>query len=188
MSISARFTSADLAWLPAMDGIRYEIIDGDLFVSKQPNWDHQYASDRVVRPLHDWNDLTGLGFAASTPGLVFADDDDVIPDVVWISRARLAEVRDAGGHLTAAPELVVEVLSPGRENARRDREIKLALYARRGVREYRIVDWQLEAVDVYRRVADDLALVATLTGADVLTTPLLPGFECPIAVLWMPAP
>ena len=186
MSISARFTSADLDWLPEIEGIRYEIIDGDLFVAKQPHWHHQYALDRIARPLHDWNDQTGHGFAMSTPGLLFSEDNDVIPDVVWISRARLAAVADAAGHLRAAPELVVEVLSPGRENERRDREVKLALYARQGVQEYWIVDWQRRAIEVYRRMGDDLPRVATLTGEDVLTTPLLPGFTCPLSGLWAP--
>ena len=192
MSISARFTSTDLERLPATEGIRYEIIDGDLFVSKQPHWQHQYASDRIARPLHDWNDRTGLGVAMSAPGLIFTEDNDVIPDVVWIRRARLEAVVDAAGHLRAAPELVVEVLSPGRENERRDREVKLALYARQGVQEYWIVDWQRQAVEVYRRIEDDpsagsgqaLRLVATLAGGDALTTPLLPGFACPISSLW----
>jgi Uma2 family endonuclease len=195
MSISARFTSMDLDRLPAIEGIRYEIIDGDLFASKHPHWHHQYASDRIARPLHDWNDQTGLGIAMSVPGLVFAEVNDVIPDVVWINRDRLAAVEDAAGHLRAAPELVVEVLSPGRENERRDREVKLALYARQGVQEYWIVDWQGQAVEVYRRVDDDpsassgqaLRLVTTLTGEDALTTPLLPGFSCPIARLWPPS-
>ena len=187
MSISARFTSKDLDRLPSIEGIRYEIIDGDLYVAKQPHWHHQYASDRIARPLHDWNDETGLGFAMSVPGLVLSEEDDVIPDVVWISRARLDAVVDVAGHLTAAPELVVEVLSPGRENERRDREVKLPLYARQGVQEYWIVDWRQQIVDVYRRADDDLQRVATLTGSDILTTPLLPGFALPIATLWVPS-
>ena len=187
MSISARFTSKDLERLPDIAGIRYEIVDGDLFASKQPHWHHQYASDGAVRALQDWNDRTGLGVAMSVPGLVFAEDNDVIPDVVWISRARLAAVVDAAGHLTAAPELVVEVLSPGRENERRDREVKLGLYARQGVQEYWIVDWQRRSVEVFRRVEADLVRVATLTGEDVLNTPLLPSFSLPVLGLWAPS-
>src|SRR5436190_23969914 len=109
MSISARFTSKDLDWLPAVEGIRYEIIDGDLYVAKQPHWRHQYTADRVARRLHDWNDRTGLGFAMTVPGLVFSEHNDVIPDVVWTSRSRLAAVEDDAGHLRAAPEPVVEV-------------------------------------------------------------------------------
>src|SRR4051794_28640811 len=187
MSISARFTSKDLDWLPAVEGIRYEIIDGDLYVSKQPHWHHQYTADRVAYRLNHWNDRTGLGFAITVPGLVFSEDNDVIPDVVWISRSRLDAVEDAAGHLRDAPELVVEVLSLGRENERRDREVKLDLYRRRGVQEYWIVDWRQQSVEVYRRTDGDLGLVATHVGTDVLTTPLLPDFSCPLRELWAPS-
>jgi hypothetical protein len=59
----------------------------------------------------------------------------VIPDVVWISKARLAVSLDEAGHLTSAPELIVEVLSPGTANEQRDRQAKLKLYAFRGVQD-----------------------------------------------------
>ncbi len=83
--------------------------------------------------------------------LVFTDADNVIPDVVWVSRERLAVLLDEAGHLTGAPELVVEVLSPDNENDRRDRELKLKLYSERGVQEYWIIDWQKQQVEAYRR-------------------------------------
>lgn len=70
--------------------------------------------------------------ALIAPGLVFAAAADVAPDVVWVSRERLAGMLDRAGHLTKAPELVVEVLSPGKTNERRERgALKLAatLYA-----------------------------------------------------------
>jgi len=57
-----------------------------------------------------------------SPGIVF-QSDNVIPDVVWASNERLERLLDEAGHLTAAPELVVEVLSPGKKNERRDREL-----------------------------------------------------------------
>ena len=79
--------------------------------------------------------------AAVAPRLIFAGDDEVAPDVVWASTARLAAILGAGGWLYAAPELVVEVLAPGPKNIQRDRQTKLKLYARRGVDEYWIVDW-----------------------------------------------
>ncbi len=59
--------------------------------------------------------------------------------MVWASNERLTALLDDAGHLTAAPELIVEVLSSGAENIRRDREAKLKLYSSRGVREYGIV-------------------------------------------------
>jgi Uma2 family endonuclease len=190
MTVQRRYTSADLDMLPEIEGIRYEIIDGELFVAKQPSWDHQSTCGEICAALKQWSRETGLGRAAEAPGMVFADDtdDDVIPDVVWISRARLARALDAAGHLTIAPELVVEVLSPGSTNERRDREAKLGLYSRRGVDEYWIVDWRRHRVEVFRRVGGpDLELVATLGDEDALTSPLLPGFEVKVASLWEPA-
>ena len=88
------------------------------------------------------------------------------------------------GKLHAAPELVVEILSPGATNQRRDREAKLKLYAREGVGEYWIVDWRTRGVDVYRRTDERLQAAATLTDADTLTSPLLPGFAYPVGDLW----
>jgi Uma2 family endonuclease len=186
VSTTRRYTSADLERLPQVEGTRYEIIDGELHVSTAPAWEHQFACIRVVRALDTWSEETGLGVANAAPGLVLALDDDVVPDVVWISRARLATALDDARHLQVAPELVVEVLSPGAANERRDREAKFALYSRQGVEEYWIVDWRRQRVAVYRREEAALRLVATLGGDDVLTTPLLPGFACPISTLWMP--
>ena len=121
MSVSARFTSKDLERLPDIPGIRYEIIDGELYVSKAPAWEHQHTLGKTYQSLQTWNAQVCLGIALITPGLVAIGDDDVIPDVVWISLDRLAAIVDHAGHFTAAPELVIEVLSPGRENERRDR-------------------------------------------------------------------
>ena len=181
---SLRYTSRDLECLPDVDGVRYEIIDGDLHESKQPSWHHQRACMRISLTLEVWSDQTGAGVTVPAPGLIFAADEDVAPDVVWISRERLADALDEAGHLRVAPELVVEVLSPGPANERRDRELKLKLYSRQGVREYWIVDWHRRIVQVFRRQRATLRLVATLQDDDVLTTPLLAGFACPILSLW----
>jgi Uma2 family endonuclease len=57
-----------------------------------------------------------LSQAAINPGIIFTDTDNVIPDVVWGSTERLAVLLDNAGHLTAAPELIVKVLSSGSDN------------------------------------------------------------------------
>ena len=87
-------------------------------------------------------------------------------------------------NLTEAPELVVEVLSPGEENERRDQEVKLKLYASQGVQEYWIADRRLQQVQVYRRQTATLKLVATLLVSDEINSPLLPGFTCNIAMFF----
>jgi Uma2 family endonuclease len=116
--------------------------------------------------------------------VIFADDDDVAPDVVWVSTARLQHLLDDKGHLRGAPELVIEVLSPGSLNEQRDREVKLKLYSRRGVDEYWIVDWRARTVDVYRREGAALLLAEHLSGEDRLTSPLLPDFTAPLPDLF----
>jgi Uma2 family endonuclease len=187
MSRAIRFTVADIESLPdPLDDTRYELIDGELLVAKQPQWGHQYASLALGSALHIWSLQTGRGFAGLAPGLIFSPEDGVAPDVVWISRERRARGVRADGHLYEAPELVVEILSPGSANERRDRDLKLKLYAREGVDEYWIVDWRARSVAVYRRAGDALALTGTLTGADELTSPHLPGFAMPVPELWEP--
>ncbi|UFP93842.1 Uma2 family endonuclease [Gloeobacter morelensis] len=178
-----RWTAADLELLPD-NGNRYEIIDGELFVTRAPHWKHQEVSGRIFAELDGWSRRTGSGRAAVAPGVLFGEADNVIPDVVWASSERLDLLLDAAGHLSGAPELVVEVLSPGEQNERRDRQSKLKLYSARGVQEYWIVDWQLQQVAVYRREQAVLQLQTTLLGADILASPLLPGLTCPVGLLF----
>lgn len=186
MESSLRYTTTDLEGLPAIEGIRYEIIEGDLYVSRSTDWHHQYVCGAIFLALQTWSLETRSGVAILAPGVIFDPEDNVVPDLVWVSRERFAHAWDSRGHMRAAPDLVVEVLSPGAENERRDRELKLKLYSRQGAREYWIVDWQLRSVQVYRREQAALRLTETLSAADVLTSPLLPGFACSVATLWEP--
>ncbi|MCC3572083.1 MAG: Uma2 family endonuclease [Microcoleus sp. PH2017_40_RAT_O_B] len=180
ISDKVRWTTADLELLPD-NGDRYELIDGELFVTRAPHWGHQQTCGRFFSVLDTWSMSAGLGRAAINPGLIFTEADNVIPDVVWASNERLALLLDEAGHLTGAPELVVEVLSAGTDNERRDRDLKLRLYSVRGVQEYWIANWRLQQIEVYRREQASLRLVATLLRNDQLTSPLLPGFSCSVA-------
>jgi Uma2 family endonuclease len=182
-----RFTSADILLLPE-DNKRYEIIEGELYVSRAPGYEHQYTCTRLAKFLDNWNDESELGVVLGGPGLVFAEDDDVIPDVVWVSHENFTHSVDAAGHLTQAPELAIEVLSLGKANQERDRQAKLRLYSRRGVLEYWIVDWMFKKVDIYRRKMTRLKHVATLLPTDELQSPLLPGFACPVKALFFAPP
>jgi Uma2 family endonuclease len=186
MAVGFRFTQADFDRLPEIEGIRYELIDGELYVSTQPAEPHQYTCTVLTADLEIWNRQSHAGMTLQAPGLVFPDGDNVAPDLVWISFARRAQALDAGGHYTLAPEIVLEVLSPGGVNERRDREVKLGLYSRRQVQEYWIADWQAHTLEIYRHDGETLRLIDTLTDGDVLTSPLLPGFACAVTTLWAP--
>lgn len=176
-----RWTTKDIEVLPENEGTRYEVVDGDLFMTRAPHWKHQRTCFNFCQELETWSRSSGLGQATITAGVLFGESDDVIPDVVWASNEKLDLLLDEAGHLTGAPELVVEVLSAGNENVRRDKEAKLKLYSSRGVEEYWIADWRLKKVEVYRRENARLALVLTLLNDDELTSPLLPGFSCVVS-------
>ena len=179
MGPTLRWTSADLEVLPD-DGKRYEIIDGELYVSRQPGYHHQYACTKLLSVLDGWSTPRNAGVTLPAPGVIFADDDDVAPDVVWISRERLAVALDHAGHIHTAPELVVEVLSPGSANERWDREVQRKFYSRCGVNEYWIVDWQQRKIEVYRRQDLALHLAATLHATDTLTSPSCWALRVPL--------
>ncbi len=183
MDTTLRWTSGDLELLPD-DGKHYEIIDGELYVSKAPRYEHQRACANTLFLLGQWSRQTRLGEVVSSPGIVFADDDDVIPDLVWISRERRDQILGHDGHFHAAPELVIEALSFTGNNERRDREAKLKLYSRRGVKEYWLINWLMRQVEVYRRRGRGLQLVAKLQASQTLASPLLPGFSCQVAEIF----
>lgn len=92
---------------------------------------------------------------------------------------------DEAGHLIAAPELVVEILSPGEKNERRDKEAKLKLYSTYGVLEYWIAEHrQQRKLEVYRRDHGILKLALSLYAKDELMSPALPGFSVVIGQLF----
>jgi len=179
-----RWTVADVEALPYDEWHTYELIDGTLHVWEPPHCDHQVVVFQIAKALDDWSDVSGLGVANFRVGLVLSDTDAVSPDVVWISHERFTALLNADGHLIGAPELVAEVLSPGSPHEQRDRTAKLRLYEAYDVQEYWIVDWQLQQVTIYRREQGALRLALTLLAGDTLTSPLLPGFACPVARLF----
>lgn len=183
METLPKLTSADLGLLPE-DGKLYELIEGELYVSRQPSWDHQYSCVRLGRFLDEWNEQTGLGVVNAAPGVIFAEDDDVAPDLVWISHGKLSAALGEDRKLHSAPELIIEVLSPGSSNQQRDRQAKLKLYSRRGVLEYWIVNGQEHEVEVYRYDGTSLRFCATFQSEDLLQSTLLPGFSCHVSKLF----
>jgi Uma2 family endonuclease len=127
---------------------------------------------------------------AKSPIRWTTQDIEALPDNEWIryeivDGERIAQIQDQAGHFQGAPELVVEVLPPGKVNEDRDRSAKLKLYSVQGVLEYWIVDRTAQRLEIYRREQAQLTLVATLVAQDTITSPLLPGFACEVARLFV---
>ena len=180
--VKVRFTYEDHLLAPD-DGMRREIIDGEEHVAAAPTTRHQRIVFRLSGILYDHLSRTGQGEAFAAPTDVVLSETDVPqPDLLFISDGRLSIVEKRG--VFGAPDLVVEVLSEG--NRRHDEVRKRKLYERYGVREYWIVDPELDAVKVYRMTASGYRRTseASAEAGDTLTTPLLPGLEIPLAPLF----
>jgi len=67
-----RWTVADVEALPYDEWRRYEVIDGELFVSTAARYEHQMTSNRISFELTSWNDVTELGQVIPTPGVIFS--------------------------------------------------------------------------------------------------------------------
>ena len=176
---SVKFTYADFLHFPD-DGKRHEIIDGEHYVTPSPNIKHQ----RVAGNLHAllWLHLKGhsLGSVFTAPlDVVLSDLDVVEPDLLYISHERASVL--TAQHVRGAPDLVVEILSPG--TRRVDEITKRRLYERSNVREYWVVDPELDTIKIYRRAEESFVRVAELSveHGDTLTTPLLPELAIPLA-------
>jgi Uma2 family endonuclease len=175
-NVERLLTIADLDAFPDDDGNRYELIEGVLYVSTAPGLPHQLVLNNLLVELGLYRRENPIGVIVPGPGTIFSNYDAVIPDIVIIRNERWNTVTSEQ-RVTGAPDIVVEILSPGSENRRRDLQVKRKLYGKYGVSEYWIVDNNDRSIAIYRLQNQSLENVVTLRGDDVLTTPLLPGFE-----------
>jgi Uma2 family endonuclease len=142
-NLKRQWTIADRDALPD-DGNRYEVIDGELFVTPSPTWKHQDAVGRLYRLLSEYLDRERIGHAFLAPAdVVFSPKRGVQPDlfIVPLVDGRPPRHFDAVKRLL----LAVEVLSP--TTARNDRVDKRALYRDEHVDEYWIVDLDARTVE-----------------------------------------
>jgi len=176
-------TIADWDAMPYREGTRYEIIEGELFVSCSPGLTHQMVLTNLIFLIGNFIRTNPIGTAVSTPGLILSNLSGVIPDLVFFRHEqRDTIVKD--DRLHGPPALVIEILSPGSANIRRDRLAKLQLYAKHGVPEYWIVDPRSMILERYGNQGSSLILLETLRYEDSLSTATLPGFSCPMSEIF----
>jgi Uma2 family endonuclease len=166
------------------DGRRHELIDGKHYVTAAPNMWHQRLSMRLTKALLDYLESHPVGELFAAPfDVVMTNIDVVEPDLLLVTNDQADQLNLK--NLRGAPSLVIEMTSPS--TSRLDRRLKRDLYARRGVREYWMVDHEAASIAVFRHAADGgFPLVDALLASDsaALTTPLLPGFSLPLPALF----
>ena len=172
--IEPLLTVADLDACPD-DNNRYELIEGELFVSRAPGIPHQRVLNNLQFTFGTYLKNNPIGIVVPGAGAIFSNYDAVIPDLAFVKTDRWNDIV-SNDRFNAAPDLVIEVMSPGKENRDRDLLVKRQLYAKYGVVEYWIVDPENRLVDVYRLRDSRLESAATFRNGDEITTSLLPGF------------
>lgn len=173
-NIKHLMTVADLDAFPDDDGKRYELIEGELFVSCAPGLPHQAVLQNLLMELGLYLKQNPVGTTVPGPGVVFSNYSGVIPDLVFVSNEKSNSIV-ANHRFVAAPDLVVEIISPGSENRSRDFKAKRRLYAKYGVQEYWIVDSENTSVAIFRLHETGLEEVSLLRGDDEIASPLFPG-------------
>ncbi len=167
------WTYEDYTRLPE-NGLRYEIIKGELLMTPAPLPKHQ----RIIANLYGylWEYLrhqpVGEVFFApidvNLPGLA----SPVQPDLLFIANDRLGIIKER--FIEGPPDLIMEVLSAGSEM--HDRRTKFELYARAGVREYWLVDPDRRAIEIYVLRGQAYAPLGSFGVEAETRSEVLPGF------------
>ena len=159
---------------------RLELFDGVLYLMSTPTKDHQFLMGQLYLFFALYLDRF-----PQTPAEVYQDLTTILsrelqravdPDLVIILSGR----DDIGGtiYVEGAPDIVVEILSTDRGH---DLVFKRRIYAEAGVREYWIFDPRNDTALPLELQNREYVERPTLTAADTLSTPLLPGLAIPLA-------
>jgi Uma2 family endonuclease len=178
-----QWTWEDYLRLPD-DGNRYEIVEGVLYMSPAPSFDHQYALFELARLLGNYTREHRLGLVLVAPFDVrlFVGADPVQPDLLFFRPGNLPAAGSA--FFQGIPDLIVEVVSPG--STRLDQYIKFGAYEKAKVPEYWLVDPRGRMVTVFSLdpAKGEYQEISRAVAGDQLTSPTFPGFVLPVAGLF----
>ncbi len=182
MSTVSLVTADEVLALPSGMGKRYELVAGELRIMSPGGWRHGNVISNLHVKLASYVSQHELGmmFGAETGFRLTTDPDTVrAPDIAFIANANVPAQLPDGGFWPGAPDLAVEVLSPGDRTGEVDEKIEAWLSA--GCSAVWIVDSKLETVTIYRSRKDVQVRAAneTLDGE-----PIVPGFSCKVEELF----
>ena len=168
-------------YLKTPDDKRYELIEGELYMTPSPITNHQRISGKIEFELRKFVVENDCGEVFDAPYDVYFDDENVVqPDILFISKDRLNIIGDK--NLQGAPDLVIEILSES--NAYRDLIQKKKLYARHGVQEYWIVVPGEKTIDIHILKNKTYQLYKTLGEYDTLESQILKGFKMELKAIF----
>jgi len=172
---------ADLFDFPD-DGLRRELLDGEMLVSPSPDVRHQVVSRRLVVTIATYLDAHGGGEVFDAPLDVILDASTVLqPDVFVVLEANRSIITRE--NIKGVPDLVVEIVS----DPRVDRVRKRGIYERFRVPEYWVTDPDSDRVEASRLGADGrYGKPEIFEPGEILTYAPLPGLRIDLAALLSP--
>lgn len=172
-SENLKFTYEDYLVIPD-DGKRYEIIEGELFMTPAPILKHQDILREFSNRIDSFVKKNNLGIVFFAPcDVIFSKTNIVQPDILFISKKNRAILAEK--NIQGAPDLLVEIISPSTEE--RDVVFKKKLYSKFGVKEYWIVYPNEDKVEVFSLQNNGYQLHGNYEKKEVLISPLLKGLE-----------
>lgn len=182
MTTQAQTVTAEQLLRMPDDGFRYELVRGELRKMAPAGHAHGRITVRLTWRLAQHVEAHDLGvvYAAET-GFLLAVDPDVVraPDVAFVRKERVALAAEARGYFPAAPDLAVEVISPGDTYAEVEEKVMVWLEAGTGM--VLAVDARTRTVTRYRGLGD----ITILTEKDVIDgEEIVPGWTMPVADLF----
>ena len=183
MSTSTRLMTADELWNLPKDGFRYELVEGELKQMSPSGTKHAaviFNLTGLLAPHFRANNL-GQGFGAEA-GFKIASDPDTVraPDIAFVRRERIPSTGIPENFWPIAPDLVVEVVSPG--DTFQEVEDKVEQWLAAGTLAVWVVNPKRRSVSVYRSMTD----VTRLSEADELEgQDVVPGFRCKVAEIFV---
>ncbi|MEM8525582.1 MAG: Uma2 family endonuclease [Bacteroidota bacterium] len=185
LDVNARYTYADYVLWKFKE--RVELLKGRLLPMAAPNVKHQRISGNLYLKLgsyliHKNCDVFHAPFDVRLPlpeSKVTEDKVDTVvqPDLCVVCDEQKLDEQGCIG----APDLVVEILSPG--NSRREMKDKMELYEEAGVLEYWVVDPERRVVFVYyldQNTDKFVAQLPHLTDEDELISSSIEGLTIPL--------
>lgn len=175
-----KWTYEDYRGLPD-DGWRYEVIQGELYMSPAPEPVHQECGGNLFADLRDFGKKNDAGKAYSAPIDVMLGSlaTPVQPDICFIIKSRLDIVKKK--RIEGAPDIIIEVLSPS--NWLVDRRTKHEIYAKAGVCEYWIVDPEARAIELFVLRESTYALIGKYGVGETVRSEVLAGFEVKVEAI-----
>ncbi|RMD91414.1 MAG: Uma2 family endonuclease [Calditrichaeota bacterium] len=171
-----QFTYEDYLLLPD-DGKRYEIIEGELFMTPAPVTKHQNILIALGKHLFDFVEKNKLGVVFLAPYDVILSKTNVVqPDIVYVSHKNRHIITEK--NIQGSPDLTVEIISANTREC--DTVLKKKLYARFEVKEYWIVFPDEEKIEIWQLQNKNFVLTEEFQKSDLLTTSLLPGLQIPL--------